>query len=227
MTGAVLEAREVQKSFTQGPTTLEVLQGVMLAVQAGQRLAIVGASGSGKTTLLQILGGLDRPTRGQVLVDGQDIHALGEDARGMLRNRALGFVYQFHHLLPEFSALENVAMPLLVRRLPVAEARGSAQEILQRVGLGERLNHRPYQLSGGERQRAAVARALVTRPKILLADEPTGNLDGANAESVFELMLELNRETGTSLVVVTHDMRLAARMERVLEIQKGVLTERT
>ena len=226
MTGAVLEAREVQKSFTQGPVTLEVLQGVMLAVQPGQRLAIVGASGSGKTTLLQILGGLDRPTRGQVFVDGQDIHALGEDARGMLRNRALGFVYQFHHLLPEFSALENVAMPLLVRRVPVAQARGGARDILQRVGLGERLNHRPYQLSGGERQRAAVARALVTRPKILLADEPTGNLDGANAESVFELMLQLNRETGTSLVVVTHDMRLAARMERVLEIQKGVLTER-
>jgi lipoprotein-releasing system ATP-binding protein len=226
MSSAVLEAREVQKSFTQGPVTLEVLQGVMLSVEAAERIAIVGASGSGKTTLLQILGGLDRPTTGHVFVDGQDIHALKEDARGMLRNRALGFVYQFHHLLPEFSALENVAMPLLVRRTRVAEAKDKAGEILERVGLGRRLTHRPYQLSGGERQRAAVARALVTEPKILLADEPTGNLDGANAESVFELMLELNRERGTSLVVVTHDMRLAGRMERVYEIQGGRLTEK-
>jgi lipoprotein-releasing system ATP-binding protein len=226
MTDLVLEARGVQKSFTQGPVTLEVLQGVMLQVAAGERIAIVGASGSGKTTLLQILGGLDRPTTGKVLVDGQDIHGLSEDARGMLRNRALGFVYQFHHLLPEFSALENVAMPLLVRRTPVGAAHTASREILERVGLGQRLNHRPYQLSGGERQRAAVARALVTQPKILLADEPTGNLDGGNAEGVFELMLELNRERGTSLVVVTHDMRLAARMERIYEIQGGILTER-
>jgi lipoprotein-releasing system ATP-binding protein len=226
MTHAVLEAREVQKNFTQGPVTLEVLQGVNLSVDSGERIAIVGASGSGKTTLLQILGGLDRPTTGHVLVDGQDIHELGEDARGMLRNRALGFVYQFHHLLPEFSALENVAMPLLVRRTPVAEARDRATEILERVGLGRRLDHRPYQLSGGERQRAAVARALVTAPKIILADEPTGNLDGTNAEGVFELMLELNRERGTSLVIVTHDLRLANRMERIYEIQAGKLAER-
>jgi lipoprotein-releasing system ATP-binding protein len=223
---AVLEAREVSKSFRQGPVTLEVLRGAALAIATGERVAIVGASGSGKTTLLQILGGLDQPTSGQVMVDGRDIHRLTEKERGELRNRALGFVYQFHHLLPEFSALENVAMPLLVRRRPVAEAREEARRLLQRVGLGERLDHRPHQLSGGERQRAAVARALVTRPKIILADEPTGNLDGANAESVFALMLELNHELGTSLVVVTHDTRLADRMERVYEIEKGRLSER-
>jgi lipoprotein-releasing system ATP-binding protein len=206
--------------------TLNVLQGINLAVRAGERVAIVGASGSGKTTLLQLLGGLDRPTSGHVLVDGQDIHELGEEARGQLRNHAVGFVYQFHHLLPEFSALENVAMPLLVRRMAVAEARAKARALLERVGLGERLEHRPYQLSGGERQRAAVARALVTEPKLVLADEPTGNLDGVNAESVFTLMLELNREHRTSLVVVTHDLRLAGRMERRLEIEQGVLSER-
>jgi lipoprotein-releasing system ATP-binding protein len=226
MSEFVLEARDVQKNFTQGPVVLEVLRGLNFCASAGERIAIVGASGSGKTTLLQILGGLDRPTTGHVFVSGQDIHELSENARGMLRNRALGFVYQFHHLLPEFSAVENVAMPLLIRRTPVAEARDRATEILERVGLGRRLEHRPYQLSGGERQRAAVARALVTEPKILLADEPTGNLDGQNAEGVFELMLELNRERGTSLVVVTHDLRLANRMERVYEIQDGRLTER-
>jgi lipoprotein-releasing system ATP-binding protein len=222
----VLEARDVHKSFRQGPVTLEVLQGVNIRVSAGERLAIVGASGSGKTTLLQILGGLDRPTSGHVLVDGQDVHELTEDARGALRNRAVGFVYQFHHLLPEFSALENVAMPLLVRRVKTADARKRASEILDRVGLGERLDHRPYQLSGGERQRAAVARALVTQPRLVLADEPTGNLDGVNAEGVFTLMLELNKERGTSLVVVTHDLRLAGRMGRMLEIESGVLRER-
>lgn len=222
---AVLEARAVGRSFVQGPSTLEVLQGVALTVHAAERLAIIGASGSGKTTLLQILGGLDRPTQGQVLIDGRDIHALTEKERAMLRNRTLGFVYQFHHLLPEFSALENVAMPLLVRRTKVAEARARAQELLERVGLGGRLTHRPHQLSGGERQRAAVARALVTEPKIVLADEPTGNLDGANAEAVFELMLELNRERGTSLIVVTHDARLAARMDRIYELRSGRLRE--
>jgi lipoprotein-releasing system ATP-binding protein len=224
-TKSVLEARQVQKNFQQGPVTLNVLQGIDVVINAAERLAIVGASGSGKTTLLQILGGLDRPSNGQVFVDGRDIHSLSERERGELRNHALGFVYQFHHLLPEFSALENVAMPLLVRRMPTGEAKDRAREILTRVGLGQRLDHRPHQLSGGERQRAAVARALVTQPKLVLADEPTGNLDGKNAEQVFELMLELNRERLTSLVVVTHDLRIAARMDRALEIEGGKLRE--
>jgi lipoprotein-releasing system ATP-binding protein len=225
MTEWVLEATGLGRDFRQGPTTLSVLHDLEVQIARGERVAIVGSSGSGKTTLLQVLGGLDRPTHGKVRIGGSDVHALDEAARGALRNRTMGFVYQFHHLLPEFSALENVAMPLLVRRMASAEARARAAALLARVGLAERLDHKPHQLSGGERQRAAVARALVTEPLIVLADEPTGNLDGANAAQVFELMLELNRERGTSLVIVTHDERLAARMDRVLRLAGGKLHE--
>lgn len=219
----VLEAEGLVREFREGGTTLRVLDGLSLQLQRGECVAIVGASGSGKTTLLQILGGLDRPDSGRVSIDGRDLHALDEAERGALRNRTIGFVYQFHHLLPEFSALENVAMPLLIRRMPTAQAKSRATSLLREVGLGERLSHKPHQLSGGERQRAAVARALVTEPALVFADEPTGNLDGRNAEQVFELMLRLNRERHTTLVIVTHDPRLAARMDRVLTLSEGRL----
>ncbi len=222
----VLEGKDLAKEFVQGDVKILVLRAASITVRAGERIAIVGASGSGKTTLLQLLGGLDLPTGGTVEIAGSAMNRLNDTERGLLRNRAVGFVYQFHHLLPEFTALENVAMPLLVRRMSPRAAKERASALLARVGLAERLTHRPSQLSGGERQRAAVARALVTQPKLVLADEPTGNLDGKNAAQVFELMLELNREFGTSLVIVTHDERLAARLDRVLVLADGVLVER-
>ena len=219
----VLACKGLTREFSEGGKTLQVLREAELEIRAGERIAIIGESGAGKTTLLQLLGGLDLPTRGTVRVQGQDIAKMNGTERGLLRNQALGFVYQFHHLLPEFSALENVAMPLLLRRDSLQSIREQATTILQRVGLGDRLSHRPGELSGGERQRAAVARALITRPSVVLADEPTGNLDHETGERVFELMLELNREYGSSLVVVTHDLQLAGRMDRVLRLVGGRL----
>ena len=219
----VLETSGLTKTFVEGGRELSVLRGIDFELKAGERVAIIGASGSGKTTLLQLLGGLDRPSEGQVLVTGQPISSLGEDEQGRLRNSALGFVYQFHHLLPEFSALENVAMPLLVRGDRPKDALAEAEHLLDRVGLADRLNHRPGKLSGGERQRTAVARALVTRPAVVLADEPTGNLDRPTGTRVFDLLLELNATEGTGLVVVTHDPELARRLDRCLELRDGVL----
>ena len=218
---AVLECRGVVRSFAEGKSRLEVLSGVDLLIRAGERVAIIGASGSGKTTLLQIMGGLDEPTAGEVLVGGESMADIGETGRGVLRNKYLGFVYQFHHLLPEFTAAENVAMPLMIRGQGRAEATQAAADLLDRVGLGERLSHKPGELSGGERQRAAVARALITGPQIVLADEPTGNLDAGNGQQVLELMLELNRELETSLVIITHDHGIAERMDRILTLESG------
>ena len=225
MTNPVLECRNVVREFSEGVTTLQVLRGVNLAVQPAERVAIIGTSGSGKTTLLQIMGGLDEPSEGGVLVNGAAMHGTTEKAKGELRNRYIGFIYQFHHLLPEFTAEENVAMPLLIRRESKPAAFEAASKLLGRVGLGERLHHKPGELSGGERQRAAVARALITRPQLVLADEPTGNLDSGNGEHVLGLMLELNEELQTSLVIVTHDHSIAARMDRILVLEDGILKD--
>ncbi len=223
MTKPVLDCRNVVRRFNEGASTLVVLHGVNLQVQPAERVAIIGASGSGKTTLLQIMGGLDEPDEGEVFINGEAMHGMNEAAKGDLRNRSVGFVYQFHHLLPEFSAEENVAMPLMIRRESRASAIDQARELLGRVGLGERLHHKPGELSGGERQRAAVARALISRPELVLADEPTGNLDAGNGAHVLNLMLELNQELKTSLVIVTHDHSIAARMDRILLLEDGSL----
>ncbi|MFC7300981.1 lipoprotein-releasing ABC transporter ATP-binding protein LolD [Cognatiluteimonas weifangensis] len=223
--GEVVRAEHLGKTYAEGPLRTPVFDGLDFSVEAGETVAILGASGAGKSTLLHLLGGLDTPSAGEVYVAGQKMSALSDAARGRLRNRALGFVYQFHHLLPEFTALENVMLPVLLNGTPVAAAAQRAQALLEAVGLGHRLEHKPGELSGGERQRAAVARALVNNPACVLGDEPTGNLDEKTAATVFEQMLELNRAQRTSLVLVTHDRRLARRLDRVLELHEGRLRE--
>lgn len=220
-----LEARNVKKTFWQGPKEVRVLHDVNLELRAGKSLAIVGASGAGKSTLLHILGGLDKPDEGEVLIEGQSMWALSEADRGLVRNKTMGFVYQFHHLLDEFTALENVAMPLLIRGEKTADAVSRAEHLLGRVGLAERIHHKPGELSGGERQRAAVARALVGNPRVVLGDEPTGNLDERTADKVYGMLLELNQELKTSLLLVTHNTRLAARMDQQFELHMGCLQE--
>lgn len=220
---AVLSCRNLGKSYDEGPESVQVLSGLNLELHAGERVAIVGSSGSGKSTLLNLLGGLDRPTQGSVWLAGEELSALGERARGLLRNRELGFVYQFHHLLPEFTAMENVCMPLLIGRTAIPEARERAETLLKRVGLGHRLHHKPAELSGGERQRVAIARALVNRPGLVMLDEPTGNLDHHTAQGIQELMQELSSSSRTAFLVVTHDLNLARQMDRVLKLDDGHL----
>lgn len=220
---AVLSCRNLGKSYDEGPESVQVLSGLNLELHAGERVAIVGSSGSGKSTLLNLLGGLDRPTQGSVWLAGEELSALGERARGLLRNHELGFVYQFHHLLPEFTAIENVCMPLLIGRTPIPEARERAEALLKRVGLAHRFNHKPAELSGGERQRVAIARALVNRPGLVMLDEPTGNLDHHTAQGIQELMQELSSASRTAFLVVTHDLNLARQMDRVLKLDDGHL----
>lgn len=225
MSDLILQCHDLHMTFDEGGLRVDVLRGIDLQVQDGEQLAIVGASGSGKSTLLHILGGLAKPTKGTVELAGKQLSKLSDDGRGHQRNRVLGFVYQFHHLLPEFSAVENVAMPLLIRKMAAEEAMTQAKDVLSKVGLDQRLRHKPGELSGGERQRAAVARALVTKPLCVLADEPTGNLDRRTAATVYDLMLELNKELGTALVIVTHDHEIAQRMQRLLHIEDGKLAQ--
>lgn len=224
MNNSIFNCQDLSKTYHDGTSSVDVLKGINITINAGDLVAIIGPSGSGKSTLLHLLGGLDKPTIGQVLMQYTNWQHLSEKKRCELRNQTLGFIYQFHHLLPEFTAIENVAMPLLMRSVSVAYAKEQAIDMLNKVGLSHRLTHKPAQLSGGERQRVAIARALVHKPLCVLADEPTGNLDNTTASNIFDLMLELNQQCNTALVIVTHDRNLAARMDKVLTIQDGVLS---